>query len=236
MISFIIVSGGHRPESLQRLFDSIELQSVPDCEIIVVGRNNGPAPAGAVYIDRPDLADSAAICSMRNLGLDAARHDTVILLDDDVEFTDGWFNAIRPRLCTGYDMAGCRVITPAGERWYDWAWASRTDVTCPTRLADYDEVNNHIYIGGCFMMIRRHVFDEVRFDERLLNHQRDDVDYCRRVWEAGFKLTIFSEATVVHHLDPAGRNESDPASGPKLYSFAINLFRRGQWAEACTLL
>jgi len=231
-VSFIIISGGLRPKSIRRLLDSIASQNIPEYQIVVVGKHDDTLPAGALYIKAPDLAESGAICKMRNIGVEASAGDPVILLDDDVEFPDGWYEKIKKRLGDKFDLASCAVLTPAGERWYDWAWASREDLNCPTRKADYTETGGNIYIGGCFMMIRRHVFDKIRFDESLNNHQRDDVDFCHRAWDAGFSLSIFPEASVTHHLDPAGRSDDDPASGSDKYREGIYSFRIGRFSEA----
>lgn len=232
MISFIIISGGDRAESIARLFTSIEKQAIPDYEIIVVGRHDGPLPDKARLVSRPGLADSAAICAMRNLGLDQAAGDPAILLDDDVEFTDGWHESLKGLLASDFDVASCRVITPAGDRWYDWAWASREDPSCPTRNLDYASSSPNVYVSGCFMAIRRKVFEKVRFNENLMNHQRDDVEFCHRVTDAGFDIDIFTEAHVIHHLDPAGRSASDPACGPDRFSRGVYLYRMRRHEEA----
>lgn len=232
MISFIVISGGERPASIARLFESIEKQAIPDYEIIVVGRYDGPLPGKARLVNQPDLAEKAAICAMRNMGLDAAAGDPAILLDDDVELADGWYEAVKDGLASDFDVASCRVVTPAGDRWYDWAWASRQDPSCPTRNLDYGDTNPNVYVSGCFMAIRRKVFKKTRFNENLMNHQRDDVEFCHRVWDEGFAVSHFPEAAAIHHLDPAGRSYSDPASGSRQYSLGIDLLRKKLFREA----
>ncbi len=82
------------------------------------------------------------------------------------------------------------------------------------------------------MMIRRHVFDKVKFNESLMNHQRDDVEFCHRAWDAGFSLSIFPEAFVTHHLDPAGRSDDDPAAGSNRFAEGIYNYRMGRYSEA----
>lgn len=232
MVSFIIISGGQRPKSIRRLLSSIVSQNIPEYQIVIVGKHDGALPDGALYIKTPDLAESGAICKMRNIGIKASKGDPVVLLDDDVEFSDGWYGKIKRRLDGEFDIASCAVLTPTGERWYDWAWASREDLNCPTRKADYAETGGNMYIGGCFMMIRRHVFNKVKFNENLMNRQRDDIEFCHRAWDAGFSLSIFPEAHVTHHLDPAGRSEDDPASGSDKFTEGIYSFRMGRFSEA----
>lgn len=235
MISFIVISGGKRPTAIARLFNSVKTQAIPAYEIIVVGERADPPPPNCVYIERRELARTAAICAMRNIGLDAAKGDPAILLDDDVELSPTWYRDMRGHLESGFDVAGHRVTLPGGKRWYDWNIASRADPLTPTMMADYAYSGPDIYISGCLMIISRHVFENVRFNENLLNHQRDDVEFCHRVWDAGFTIKFFEKPSAVHYLEPSGRSESDPASGPAILSKAIHLYRMGQYGEAIPL-
>lgn len=232
--AFVIISGGARPASLRRLVRSVVSlsQGIPRRRIIVVGAHDGDLQDGVTYIPREDLARRAAICQMRNIGVDASEGDPVILLDDDVEFPPDWYEKIKERLSRPFDLLTCRVLLPTGERWYDWSWGSRRDPLCPPRMLDYAEKSENVYISGCMMIIARRVFEKVRFDETLANHQRDDVDFCHRAADAGFGIDIFTGSYVIHHLEPAGRSEADPASGTADFSRAVYLYRLGRLAEA----
>ncbi len=204
---------------------------MPSYEILIVGRHDGDTPEGALLIKAEEDAKRAAICHMRNLGARSAKGDSVIFLDDDASFTDGWYESIRDKIDL-FDITGCRVVTPSGERWYDWNWASRTDPECPTRMTNYEEKSDNAYISGCFMMVKKAVFDSVKFNEELVNHQRDDVDFCHRSIDAGFSIGMIPEATLIHHLDPAGRSDKDPASGSTRFSEGVNLYRLGEYQKA----
>ena len=49
------------------------------------------------------------------------------------------------------------------------------------------------------LMLRRDVMQRVGpFDERFLPAWFEDVDYCRRIWEAGQRLMLIPDAKVVH--------------------------------------
>ncbi|MBF0292667.1 MAG: tetratricopeptide repeat protein [Nitrospinae bacterium] len=235
MISFIVISGGQRPTAIARLFDSVKAQSIPAYEMIVVGELTGAAPPDCVYIEKPELARTAAICQMRNIGLDAAKGDPAILLDDDIELSQTWYRDMRDYLDSGFDVASHRVTLPNGKRWYDWNVASRTDPLSPTLMIPYDHTGQDVYISGCLMIISRHVFEKVRFNENLLNHQRDDVEFCHRVWDAGYTIKFFEKPSAVHYLEPSGRSESDPASGTALLSEGIHLYRMERYGEAVRL-
>lgn len=235
-ISFVIITGGKRPESMERLLASILAQGPYESETIVVGRAEN-LPQWARLIHAPELADTAAICRMRNIGVAESSGDPVILLDDDIELHHGWLDAISAKLADEtWDIASSKVLGPSGERWYDWCWASRADPACPSRMLEYGEVSPNLYISGCMMIIRRRVLDKVLFNENLMNHQRDDVDFCHRALDAGFKFACFTDAVATHHLEPSGRSESDPASGFGGFPEAIFRFRKKDYAGAMEIL
>ncbi len=236
-ISFLIISGGKRDVSLKRLLKSIEAQRISGYETIVIGRmDRRNTPANVKFIDAPELADKADICKMRNMALESSSNPIAVLMDDDVELEPGWYSALKKYLDDDrWDIAGCRVLGPSGERWYDWNWASRTDPLCPPRTLEYGEQNDGLYISGCLMIIRRRVLKKIRFDENLLNHQRDDVDFCHRAIDAGFHFASFPEAVAIHHMEPAGRSKDDPGAGSDSFSEAIYLFRKGEHKKALEL-
>lgn len=62
---------------------------------------------------------------------------------------------------------------------------------------------------GCCLLVRRDVLDRVGLlDERMFLYF-SDVDFCRRVREAGFRIFFTPEARIVHHHGVAGRKLRD---------------------------
>ena len=53
-------------------------------------------------------------------------------------------------------------------------------------------------IVGCFSMIRRETFDEVGLLDEDLFMYGDDVDWCRRAWNAGWQVMFFPGARAIH--------------------------------------
>ena len=53
-------------------------------------------------------------------------------------------------------------------------------------------------IVGCFSMIRREAFDEVGLLDEDLFMYGDDVDWCRRAWNAGWQVVFYPEARAIH--------------------------------------
>jgi GT2 family glycosyltransferase len=53
-------------------------------------------------------------------------------------------------------------------------------------------------IVGCFSMIRRETFDEVGLLDEDLFMYGDDVDWCRRAWNAGWQCVFYPGARAIH--------------------------------------
>ncbi|HVU46965.1 MAG TPA: glycosyltransferase family 2 protein [Terracidiphilus sp.] len=53
-------------------------------------------------------------------------------------------------------------------------------------------------IVGCFSMIRRETFDQVGLLDEDLFMYGDDVDWCRRAWNAGWQVCFYPGAEAIH--------------------------------------
>ncbi len=53
-------------------------------------------------------------------------------------------------------------------------------------------------IVGCFSMIRRETFDEVGLLDEDLFMYGDDVDWCRRAWNAGWQVMFYPGGQAIH--------------------------------------
>ena len=209
-ISFCVISGGHRPDRLEALIQSIIRLEIDVFEILVCGLyEGGESDRRVKYFKKEEWANRAEVCRMRNFNAENGSYDTIIILDDDVEFTLGWWKGISKQI--EFDLAGCRGVDGNGQRWWDWQKIERDNPTAKPELLDYDETDPNAYISGYFMMMKRAVWERVKFDEDRRNYQHDDIDFCHRVTDMGYTLKIFPNATVIHHVDERGRDESERA-------------------------
>ncbi|WP_252088994.1 glycosyltransferase family 2 protein [Pseudomonas sp. MWU13-3659] len=63
---------------------------------------------------------------------------------------------------------------------------------------DHDAVRECDWLPGCFYLVRREVLDQVGlFDPRYFLYY-EEVDHCKRVKEAGWKVVFYPYTTVVH--------------------------------------
>ncbi|MCK4486041.1 MAG: glycosyltransferase [Desulfobacterales bacterium] len=56
------------------------------------------------------------------------------------------------------------------------------------------------WVSGACMVVRREALDDVGLiDERFFMYW-EDADWCRRMWEKGWKVVYFPQATIVHYV------------------------------------
>ncbi|HXW56414.1 MAG TPA: glycosyltransferase family 2 protein [Candidatus Cybelea sp.] len=154
-----------------------------------------------------------------NVGIRASRGDYVLILNPDTIIHDGALDRLvafadRHPEAGGF---GCRVLNPDGSyqvsarlfptvrrywvnalylkglaRFSSWfafeaypGWAGETE-----RAVDWQ--------SGCCVMFRRKVLEAVRgFDEQFFYHF-EEVDLCRRVWNAGSPILFTPSASITH--------------------------------------
>jgi len=156
----------------------LEAQPFDDYEIIV----------------RDDPGASAA----RNVGVERARADDIIFLDDDSIPHANYLPAMLDALEANPIVAG-RVIHPGNgliaqlTGGYD-----RGDRRHYVRTVDGSFRRGSMGVVGCNMAMRRSVFEELGgFDEQFL-WGHEETDLARRALEAGYRVLYDPDATVTH--------------------------------------
>lgn len=64
---------------------------------------------------------------------------------------------------------------------------------------DHKSTQNVHWIMGSAMITSREVLDKVGFFDEKFFMYFEDTDWCRRVWEAGYKVVYYPEAEVYHY-------------------------------------
>lgn len=89
---------------------------------------------------------------------------------------------------------------------------------------DYGKEQTVDQIMGAFMLIPRSVFDKVGIlDERFFNWF-EEVDMCRRIWRAGYKIYYFPETKIIHHGGKSFSQETLIKNQKVFFSSALKYF------------
>ena len=193
-------------------------------EIIVVdngSRDSSPAAAG-------DFEGVTVICNQRNLGFAAANNigirastgKYVCLVNSDVKVLEGCLDRmcqymeghpkvglLGPRVLNK-DLSLQRSCAELPSVWNTLTQALMLDKLFPKVrcfrarfMGDFDHASerNVEVLSGCFLMARRKAIGEVGLlDERFFIY-KEDVDWCKRFGEAGWRVRFYPQASAIHY-------------------------------------
>jgi hypothetical protein len=193
-ISFCIISSGENEGMLTKVVESIHGQSIPEYEVLICGVSAGRA--GVKVYPHPEWVQNRELAKMRNYLCEKAQYETIVLLCEKSMLSSDWYENIKN--IDNFDIAGCRIVDLNGNRWLDWGKCSRVDLNEDYSLLDYEEWHPDAFINGDFMILRKSVWERIKFRENLTGGKRDDIDLCHRASNAGFNLRIFSNAVIIY--------------------------------------
>jgi len=216
-LSIIIISWNSRG-FLKRCLDSID--PAMSSEVIVVDNASTDGTAGMVRREYPGailLRNGRNIgLPARNQGLCIARGEFLLLLDADTVVQPGSIETLAQYLRTHPDvgLAAARLTDEDGNlqytchkfptlvtkalRRYRFAWAERLLREAEFRDWDHASIREVDYVTGACQMIRREAYEKVGPIDGRIFYGPEDVDYCLRMWQAGYKVVYNPEAVIVH--------------------------------------
>jgi GT2 family glycosyltransferase len=250
-ISVIIVSWNAR-EHLRKCLNSIRQAGGPLVrEIIVIDNASTDGSADIIAGQFPEVTllrcnENLGFARANNLGLKRASGPLLALVNSDVVVHPGCFEAlsayldsqeevglvgpkvfgedgrVQPtcrRLPTLWNTA-CRALALDNARYY-WRPFSGTEM----RQWDGNTLMDVQALSGCFWLARRVAVEQVGgLDERFFFYA-EDLDWCKRFGDAGWKVTYAPAATATHF----GGGSS--ANAPLRYSIQMLRANLAYWRK-----
>ena len=229
-ISTVILSYNSE-KSLDRCLDQLTAALLPfgtDNEVFVV--DNGSVDDGISIINRyrerfPDIVklisfeENTGTTFSRNAALRQSSGDYILVLDSDayvhhdalralIEYLDAnpQTGIAVPRLFydSGNFQLSCDVFPTLVHKLRRFLFLRKmedreNDLQKTTVPVDVDYA-----ISACWMIRQNAFLKTGLFDENIF-YSPEDVDYCLRVWESGFRITYVPQAEVVHDAQELSR-------------------------------
>lgn len=175
------------------------------------------------------LSTNTGTTYSRNLALEKAKGDYIIVMDSDVEIWQQ--GTIRRLLDTFYDkkigLVVPKLLYADGSlqkstdvfptlftkifRYFFLKWIEKKGQTFnqPSGLTEID------YAISALWVLKKEVLKKVGLLDENIFYAPEDVDYCLRIWLAGYKIVYNSKVSAIHHAQEISR-------GLKINQAAIN--------------
>jgi GT2 family glycosyltransferase len=234
-ISVIVPVHGRAPLT-RRCLDLVLDELPADAELLVVD-DASPDGTPDLLADYGDAIESlrlekhAGFARACNEGAERASGELLVFLNNDVEPTAGWLEALRR-----HAEANPQAVAVGAKLLYPNGTVQHAGV-----VIGQDGYPHHLYAGfpaehpaversrplqavtGACLLVRRKAFEAVGgFDAGYLN-SLEDVDLCLRLGEAGGEVHYCHRAVLVH-LESASRGRSDR------FERSVALYRE-RWRE-----
>ena len=236
----VIIPTRNRAEDLAKTLESLLTQTVQPAELIIVDQSAEKSytdflPIPVVYVHDQTLSGAS---HARNVGMDHARGDILLFLDDDVVMEPNFIEEMLTAysdgvtgvsgIITNYQKPGLPrclwdVVFFRGpfhdDRQPVYWNAARNATSPPVRVQQFT---------GALMSFRRSAVQFHRFDTQLTGAcPGEDIDFCLRLPKESV-LLINPKARLVHNRRPRGRDSTDWLA---LQAQVYNYLRQRHWYE-----
>lgn len=231
LLSIIIVSYNTR-ELLKKCIKSIYMTYPKnDLEVLVV--DNGSSDGSPAMV-REEFGDVILIESKENLGfakannmaIKKAKGDYILLLNPDTIVVEACLDKCVRYMDKhkGIGILGCKVVLTGGSLDLACRRSFPTPEVSFFRMAGLSKLfpknkrfarynltyldENETYevdsVVGAFMMVRREVVEQVGMLDEDYFMYGEDIDWCFRAKQAGWKVVYYHEAEIVHYKGASG--------------------------------
>lgn len=224
-VSFVIVNWNAKQYLEQCLRSIASTCAQLSHEVIVVDNASSDGSAAMVRAEFPSVhlianSDNTGFATANNQGTDAARGRYFALVNSDVEIFEGALERMLEFMESNPDVGvlGPRVLNsdgtlqpstrtfPSLRSWLFRAFALDTTFPRSKFFGDHfmtnwshEDVRDVDILSGCFWLIRRSAQEAVGgLDSRFFMYA-EDMDLCLRHRQAGWRVTFFPGAEIVHH-------------------------------------
>lgn len=185
---------------------AIEKMTGGGFEVIVVDDGSSDGTGDFVAENFPDVKllrlKPVGLSAARNAGAAAATGSVLAFTDDDCEPDREWIERLRPVfLSNRYAAVGGPNLPPLARNWKEAV--VRAAPGAPSHVMLDDEEAEHL--PGCNLAVTKIAFSCVNGFDPQFRTAGDDVDFCWRLRECGFRLGFAPGAFVWHWRRPSLR-------------------------------
>ncbi|MEP4077775.1 glycosyltransferase [Haloferula sp.] len=176
-----------------------------DFEVVVVDDGSNDGTPDFIEREFPQVRlvriEHGGLSAARNAGAEAAKGEILAFTDDDCEPDAAWLAEIAPCFAKGWDAAGGPNLPPPPSNRTEAVVAAAPGAASHVMLDD-DEAE---HVPGCNLLVRRSAYFDIGGFDPAFRTAGDDVDFCWRLRDSGYRIGFSPTSFVWHHRRPSLR-------------------------------
>lgn len=226
----IIISTKNKVELLRPCVDSIRMTTYKNYQVVIIDNDDSESlsyPANSPYnvLRLQNPGDKFNFSALNNRAVEEADAEYILFLNNDTEvLTPTWLSQMVGYLgMPGVGAVGARLLFPDGRvqhagvihgyygglagSAFKLAQASDDGYLAYARVA-----RNYSAVTAACMLTPRDLFLRLGgFDEQSFSLAYNDVDYCYRLNDSGYRVVYCPAAELIHHEGFSRERRDDPA-------------------------
>lgn len=246
LVSVVIPSKDH-PEVLEQCLRSFRKKTLYDCyEWIVVDNGSSRENRDRIkklqkeykflYLYEEMPFNFSKMC---NMGVARAHGDMILLLNDDIEIIEkNWLERmVGQALLPHVGAVGARLWY-AGGRLIQHVGITNLQIGPSHKLVTFQDDQDYYYgrsrvaydmigVTAACLMVTKKKYEEVGGLDETMAVSYNDVDFCFKLWEAGYYNVLRNDVVLYHHESLSrGLDEHDENKWERLLTEKRNLYAR----------
>jgi GT2 family glycosyltransferase len=216
----VVILNWNGIEYLKKFIDTV-IKNTVDEETCVYVADNGSTDGSCEWISQNHkeirlirLAENHGFAQGYNLALDQIDTQYYVLLNSDIEVTEGWLKPLINYLDLNPDVASCqpKILSYNQRDSFEYAGAAGGFIDkygyplCRGRILNhiekdtgqYDNTTDIFWSTGACMVIRAEAWKKCGgFDADFFAHM-EEIDLCWRFHKAGYRVSYVPDSSVYH--------------------------------------
>lgn len=260
-LSIVIVNYNTKKLTLECISSIYTSNVTHTFDIFVVDNNSSDGSAEAIAAQFPDVK---LIINKENVGFSRANNQAIqqatgryiLLLNSDTIVMNTTLSIMTEFMDANQDIgaSGCEVLLPDGQldkachrgfptpqaSFYYMLGLSKKHPTSPKynsyhkSYLNMTEIHEIDCLVGAFMLVRKEAIDEVGMLDETFFMYGEDIDWCYRIKEAGWKISYNPTVSIIHYKGASSRKKPTKI----VYEFhrAMYIFHKKHFANKYSFL